>query len=418
MKAPDHQTISEQQARHREEERRQAARALLMTPLMTAAHDSFTAVHRHADALRAWFSREAGWTLHIERDHARLYKTPARLTDDSRGFPFFTRRHYVLLSLVCAVLERAELQITLRVLGEQLLALAADPVLGSENFSFTLRPVHERRELVTICRTLLSLGVLQRVAGDEEGYVRSGNDATHQGDALYDIRKRVLAGMLAAMRGPSTWPAGQAPVGLEERLASLVTGHHPDNEEGRRTALRHHLARRLLDDPVVYLDSLDDEQRTYFLNQRGSMAHRLCEMTGLFAEQRAEGLALTDEAGELTDIAMPSEGTEAHVTLLVAGYLDERVRNGSADVPREDIEHFLSENRSTYGSFWRKSAREPGAERELCELALRRLASLHLARFSGTHAQALPALARFSPASPELRSSDASPPTHQQESLF
>ena len=38
-------------------------------------------------------------------------------------------------------------------------------------------------------------------------------------------------------------------------------------------------------------------------------------------QQRAEGVALTDETGSLTDVAMPSEGTDAHVTLLVAEYL-------------------------------------------------------------------------------------------------
>lgn len=42
------------------------------------------------------------------------------------------------------------------------------------------------------------------------------------------------------------------------------------------------------------------------------MASRLCDALGLVAEQRAEGLALTDESGQLTDVAMPAEGTEAH----------------------------------------------------------------------------------------------------------
>ena len=422
-KPPDHRFINEQQARHRDDERRQALRALLMTPLMTPAHDSFTAVHRHADALRAWFSREAGWALHIERDHARLYKTPADLQDASRGFPLFSRRHYVLLCLSCAVLERAEVQITLQVLGERLMALAADPDLAATGFSFTLRPMHERRELVTVCRSLLALGVLQRVAGDEEGYVRAGSDAHHAGDALYDIRKRVLAGMLAALRGPSTWPAGQAPADFDQRLASLVAEHQPDSEEGRRTTLRHHLARRLLDDPVVYLDGLDEDLRAYFINQRGVMASRLCEATGLRAEQRAEGLALTDEDGELTDIALPSEGTEAHATLLVASFLCEQQEAGTRDVPRAAIEQFLAESRQRYGSFWRKSAREPGSERELCQLALQRLGNLQLVRHDDTHARALPALARYSlgqpdTASPRARRSDPETAPTNQDSLF
>ena len=327
----DSTTIGQQQALHQREEFTAALRALLMRPLMTPAHAEFAAVRRHAEALREWFVREAGWPLHIERDAARLYKRPADVRDASRGLPGYERRRYVLLCLACAVLERADPQITLRVLGDRLLALAADPALAALGFSFTLQAQHERRELVAVCRTLLELGVLNRVAGDEESFIHGGHggpDSLH--DALYDVHRRVLAGVLAASRGPSTWPADEAPATLEARLAALVVEPIPDSDEGRRTALRHHLARRLLDDPVIYLDRLDVDQRAYFMNQRGTMASRLCDATGLVAEQRAEGLALADEDGELTDVAMPAEGTEAHVTLLVAGFLSARQSSGTS----------------------------------------------------------------------------------------
>ncbi|MGJ7541507.1 TIGR02678 family protein [Variovorax sp. LT1R16] len=390
----DSQHIDRQQTRHRDDERSQALRALLMEPLMTPAHENFAAVRRHADELRAWFARETGWALHIERDCARLYKRPADLNDASRGLPGYERRRYVLLCLACAVLERADPQITLRVLGERLLLLASDPMLASRGFDFTLTAAHERRELVAVCRSLLTLGVLQRVAGDEEGFVRSG--AAEGADALYDVQRRVLAGLLAAVRGPSTWPAEQAPVGLEERLASLVAEHVPDSDEGQRTALRHHLARRLLDDPVVYLDTLDPELRAYFVNQRGAMAGRLCEAAGLVPEQRAEGLALVDEDGELTDIAMPAEGTEAHATLLVAEFLGSRSGPGTADpVAVADVVAFLAEARTRFGSYWRKSAREAGAEHELALVALERLQKLHLVSCTAGEVRSLPALVRF-----------------------
>ena len=125
----------------------------------------------------------------------------------------------MLLCLACAVLERADTQITLRLLGERLLFLAAEPELAARGFSFTLGTATERRDLVTACRTLLALGVLQRVAGDEEGFVRG--DGT-QADALYDVQRRALAGMLAAVRGPSTWRPEDAPANPEERLRALV----------------------------------------------------------------------------------------------------------------------------------------------------------------------------------------------------
>lgn len=400
----DSHDIGRQQARHRDDERTQALRALLMTPLMTPAHESFAAVRRHADELRAWFARETGWALHIERDCARLYKRPADLQDASRGLPGYERRRYVLLCLACAVLERADPQITLRVLGDRLLALAADPALASRNFHFTLGAAHERRELVAVCRSLVELGVLQRIAGDEESFVRSAGDAADSGDALYDVRRRVLAGLLAAVRGPSTWPAEQTPVSLDERLASLVAEHMPDSDDGLRTALRHDLARRLLDNPVVYLNTLDAELRAYFVNQRGAMATRLCDATGLVAEQRAEGLALVDEDGELTDVAMPAEGTEAHATLLVAEFLAGRSRaDAQAPTTLDEITAFLADARTRYGSYWRKSAREPGAERELTTVALERLLKLQLVARMADRIQPLPALARFALGETDIR---------------
>lgn len=396
----DSSSIGSQQTLHKREEYSSALRALLMQPLLTPAHAEFLAVRRHADELRAWFARETGWTLHIERDCARLYKRPADLRDSTRGMPGFERRRYVLFCLACAVLERADSQITLRMLGERLLTLAGDRALIERGFTFALLAQHERRELVAVCHYLLQLGVLQRVAGDEEGFVRNVGET---GDALYDVQRRVLAGLLAAVRGPSTWAAEEAPADLEHRLLSLVAEYTPDSDEGRRAAMRHGLSRRLLDDPVIYFDSLDADTRAYFLNQRGPMAARLCEASGLAPEQRAEGLALVDESGFLTDTAMPAEGTEAHVTLLVAEFLARRNRGKESilDSPVEpvteaDIAGFVREIRATYGRYWRKSARESGSEYELARIALERLWLLQLLECHNGIVTPLPALARFS----------------------
>lgn len=405
--------LGERQQRFQREEMRTALRALLMTPLMDSSDEDFAAVRRHADRLRGWFARETGWILHVERDGARLYKRPADLADPTRGLPGYDRRRYVLLCLACAVLERADPQITLRLLGERLLELAAEPALTSLGFTFTLGAQHERRELVAVCRTLLALGVLQHVAGDEEAFVQAAG-AAGQADALYDVQRRTLAGMLAAVRGPSTWTKAEAPTSLEERLHALVDEHVADSDEGRRTAMRHHIARRLLDDPVVYLDRLAPEVRTYFLNQRGAMAGRLGEAAGLVAEQRAEGLALVDETGLLTDLAMPSEGTDAHVTLLAADYLATRQRHhratdsgasahASATVREQDIAEFLRDARERYGRYWRKSARELGAERELAAIAVERLERLQLVERRADFVHPLPALARFALGDTEVR---------------
>jgi uncharacterized protein (TIGR02678 family) len=394
--APGNALLGELQAQQQREEFRNALRALLMAPLMTPTHDDFTAVRRQADKLRDWFSRETGWLLHVEREGARLYKRPADLLDATRGMQDFGRHRYVLLCLACAVLERADPQITLHLLGERILEMAAEPALADHQFTFALRSMSERRDLVAVCRSLLALGVLQRVAGDEDSFVQDHTGGA-QSDVLYDIQRRMLAGMLAAVRGPSTWLAAEAPLTLDERLRALVSEHVADSDEGRRTALRHCLARRLLDDPVIYADGLDVEAQAYFANQRGVMAARLCDATGLVAEQRAEGLALTDDPGTLTDVAMPAEGTEAHVTLLVAEHLASRARHGGAhaETSADAIAAYVRSAAEGYGRFWRKSAREPGAERELAQAALERLEKLQLIVRDAERIWALPAIARF-----------------------
>ncbi|KVT58256.1 TIGR02678 family protein [Burkholderia ubonensis] len=408
----DSQRIGELQRAQHQEEFRRALRALLLQPLMAPNHDAFPAVRRQAERLREWFARETGWPLHVERESARLYKRPADLANDKRGLPNYDRRRYALLCLACAVLERADPQITLQLLGERLMQLAFDPALVSCGFHFTLSTATERRDLVAVCRTLLDFGILQRVAGDEENFVHE--NGWMQSDALYDVQRRMLAGMLAAVRGPSTWRVEDAPIDFEDRLRSLVAEHVADSEQGHRDALRHYLARRLLDDPVIYSASLDPEYLAYFVNQRGAMAARLCEATGLTAEQRAEGLALTDESGELTDIAMPAEGTEAHATLLVAEFLAARLREAPeiALTSHGAVAAFLRDAAEQYGRYWRKSAREPGAEIELAEIALDRLERLQLIARSHREIRPLPAITRFALGDPEVRSktTDAAAP--------
>jgi uncharacterized protein (TIGR02678 family) len=377
--------------------------------------------------LRASFLREPGWMLEVERAGARLFKRPADLTSAVRGLNDYDRHRYVLLCLACAVLERADPQITLRLLGERLLQLAAEPQLAALGFTFALTSRRERHDLVTVCRTLLELGVLARVAGEEEAYVQSGGE---HADALYDIYRRALAGVLAAVRVPSTWAMQDAPVTLDDRLRALVEEPIADSEEGRRTAVRHRLARRLLDDPVVCIDGLGVEARAYFINQRGPMAARLCEATGLTAEARAEGLALVDETGALTDVAMPAEGTEAHAALLVANFLARGWRqlkldgrgavsgNGYAGptvpIRTADIVAFLREAKVRFGKYWRKSARTAGAEAELAEMAVMRLEKLHLVERRDGSVTPLPALARFYLGDPTFRT----PARHDEPALL
>ncbi|MEU7019462.1 TIGR02678 family protein [Streptomyces sp. NPDC046203] len=370
---------------------RKAARALLKHPLLHARGrhaDEFRLVRRHASELREWFDRNTGWSLQADAETARLRKIPGVLTDPThpareagRGATPFTRRRYVLLCLALAALERGEAQIALGRLADRIVLDAADPRLAETGIEFALERRDERLDLAAVVRLLLELGVLRRVAGEEEAYVSGA------GDVLYDVERRVLAGLLTSRRGPSTVHA--EPFG--DRLVELVAETALDSDELRFRAMRRSLTRRLLDDPVLYYDELSDTELGYLTRQRGFLTARITELTGLIAEVRAEGIAMVDPDDELTDLRMPEQGTHGHVTLLLAAHL----AGADAPVTHDALALKVRELAAQHGSFWSKSAREPGMETELVEQAVARLTALGLVSRTTHAVTARPALARY-----------------------
>lgn len=357
----------------RAEEFRRAARALLRRPLLRArgSHaDDFRLVRQHAAELRAWFERNTGWALQVDSEVARLRRITGVDTDPTHpardrrtGLPF-TRRRYVLVCLCLAVLERAEHQIALGRLAEQVVLAAADPELGAAGVDFTLADREQRTDLVAVVRLLLEWGVLARVAGDEDAFLKS------TGDALYDVDRRVTAALLVSRRGPSTVSAG----GFEERLAELNAEVLPDSDELRNRALRHTLTRRLLDDPVLYLDGLSEAESAYLTSQRGALTRRISELSGLVPEVRAEGVAMVDPDDDLTDLRMPEQGTDGHVALLIAEYLAGKGGTVAVTELHRQVAGWALE----HAGFWRRSATVPGAETGLVAQAVDRLVALGL----------------------------------------
>lgn len=384
------------------EGRQRAVRALLLRPVLRAETDGdvFRLVRRHADALRDTFDRLSGWRLVVEARTVRLLTSyvpqgptatavagrhPARV---KRGDPRFTRRRYVLLCLTCAVLERSDLQVALGRLADDIVLQAA----GLEGVAFTLTGREERGDLVAVIRLLVGYGVLTKVAGDEDSYTSGG------GDALYDVDRRVLATMLSTQHPPALVGAalGEGPA-IDAIEAALHEPPAAYTAEETNRRLRHGLIRRLLLDPVVYYDELDDAEREYLVKQRVELTTRIAEATGLVAEMRAEGIAMVDPDDALTDVRMPEQGTDGHATLLLAEHLATQGRCEIADLQRL-MKRLAREN----ASIWRKTTREPGAETVLVTDALDKMAGLGLVRLEDGAVEPLPALRRFAVAAPMI----------------
>lgn len=388
-------------------ERRRAARALLASPLLTARDDDFRLVRKHAAELAGWFADQAGWRLTVDAETARLVKKPAALDDATRPARApktkvpFTRRRYVLLCLALAALERSDSQTTLGRLAEGVLTGATDPALTEAGISFGMGRREERADLVAVVRLLLSWGVLTRVQGDEEAFVADGGN-----DVLYDVDRRVSGGLLATSRGASTVTAAS----FEERLTALAAEPLPETDDLRLRSLRHAMTRRLLDDPVVYYADLTEAERTYLISQRVSITRRITELTGLIPEMRAEGIAMVDPDDTLTDVRMPEQGTDGHVTLLIATKI---ATDGSAPTVPELI-RFVQAQAKAHASYWRKTATEPAAAADLAEQAVTKLEALNLvARIPDDHGQTRihprSALMRFAMAEPTVKKAGARP---------
>lgn len=364
-------------------ERRQAVRALLRRPLLLATDlgGDFARVRKHRDWLRLWFAQHPDWQLVTDGDAARLVKCPAHPGDATRpcrdvktGQPL-RRRSYVMLCLALAHLSRADRQETLGQTLQAMLGMAAaEPRLAAAGIRLDPDNQDARRDLVQALRLLVGWGVLTRVQGEEDRYV---TDAAH--DVLYNVNRPVLARLLAAARPPSLISETDFPA----RLTALVEGGLPvaADSDARHKRLRVRIFRQLLDDPLLSYDELDDDGKTYLDRQRGSILPEIENATGLIREIRAEGIAMTDLTGELTDYGLPEEGTEGHLTLLIATWLADLLREmPGTSVTFETVVARTASLIAEHHRRWRKNVREAGQDRALAALVIERLEGLALLR--------------------------------------
>lgn len=376
------------------DDKQRAARLLLRTPLIRSADEErYRLVRRHAGDLAEWFEINTGWALHVDSEVVRLEREPASVTDAThpfaarRGGAPFSRRRYVLLMLSLSVLERSDSQIALGRLAEQAMVVATAPELAGAGFVFELGSREERSDLVAAVQVLLEWGVLARVAGDEADFVQN------TGDALYDVSRRVLSQLLVTRRGPSTVVAPT----LNGRMTAVRDRGTAPTADLRNLRLRHSLTRRLLDDPVLYLDELDDDETAYLRSQRSLICRRITEFTGLVAEIRLEGIAMVDFDDDFSDVRMPEKGTEGHVTLLLAEFL---ARCGQPELAVDALVAHVRALAPDYAKYWRKGAQEDAVD--LVETALGRLLALRLVARDGDNIRVLPALARYALAAPTI----------------
>jgi uncharacterized protein (TIGR02678 family) len=398
-------SLTNQLAMAERDEVSRGIRLLLATPLISErrAPESFDLVRRRREPIKKYFEYYCGWSLVVEPrlGYARLAKVRA-VTDPSRparrhrsGRAPFDRRRYVLLCVVVAEL----LSVPVTTIG--LLADKVSRASGTDRIlaGFDTASRAERMAFVDVLRLLESYSAIEVVDGSTESYVDSS-----AAKVLYRVDTTLLMRLFAAPVGLS-----QLAVPLEEvaarfdELLSMVSrerrygtvieqsnGALPVSDTQRNLWLRHSIFRRLIDDPVVYLDDLSVGERSYLASPTGrQLLRRAAEQGGFLLEERAEGILLVDPDGLATDSRFPDDASNAKVAALQL--LDSI---GTTAVTTEQLQRTAATLLSRFPR-WAKAYRGEDGATQLVSDALEVLSGFRLVRVEGGLVHPLPAAARY-----------------------
>ncbi|WP_338896782.1 TIGR02678 family protein [Streptomyces sp. TG1A-60] len=294
-----------------------AVRLVLRHPLVTPGYPDRTAlatVRRWAAQLRTDLMEVFGYRLVTTADTARLQRAQDGL-DATRpaltraGRPF-DRRRYAYLVLTLAALGRHGAQVAL---GELADAVAADAVrVDGLGLDTARKP--DRDAFVDAVTWLTERGALTLADGSATAWAGDPERA----EALYDIDREILL-------------AVHHPTRVLQHLTSVTALLDSAGALGMsagRAAQRRDQARRarrlVLENPVAYYADADSG----LLGQlrAPALAEDLERLTGLAVERRAEGVALIDTSGRLSDIRFPGGGTVAQAALLLAARISAAVQ--------------------------------------------------------------------------------------------
>lgn len=274
-------------------ERRRAARALLLQPMLTDP-ELLRLVRRHRDELTRLFADGLGYRLVVEPHAARLFKaglgrdgTRPLLRRSGKPFP---PRAYALLCLTVAALTRSRSQLLVDELVAEVRAAAVDAGVDVD-----LDTVADRRALHAALLALVDLGVLAERDGDLEHW------AEQRTLSLLDVRRERLGLLVSAALG-----------GVEGPAELLDTAALPSAAGGARVAVR----RRLVESPVLSVTDLTEEQAEWWSRNRNRERDWFGDRFGLDLELRSEGALAVDPDDELTDLAFPGTGSTRHLALL------------------------------------------------------------------------------------------------------
>lgn len=366
------------------EELRSAVRCLMERRTLLAERpedrDMLSLVRRHAVPLRRWFNQQPRYDLTIEADWARLSKvagddTPRTGFSLGGGRPF-DRRRYVWLCLALASIDRMEdRRFRLGALAEEIEAFAHQEGVRAPN----LDQQGDRAAVGDVFRFLESEGVVQLTDGSLQSFVDDPN-----GDALYEVDRTLAVRLLSARRPPSACATA------DEMTAEV----YPPTRDGANARIRNRLWRRILEEPVVYYDTLTHEERAYLDGQWRTFQRDLADMCGLVFEMRVEGVAAIEPAMQSAAFPSSTAGSEAMALALVHRLLAQADSEAEGEPVSLSRVRLCLEPLMAHPRLRREYRAEGGVER-LLERVLEALDTARLIARTADAVVPLPALRRY-----------------------
>lgn len=346
---------------HQLPEFQRAARVLLGRPLITnATMDDFRLIRRWESILRTEFGQKFGYRLDVSRTAARLLRRPTSLTVHRAARlttgRTLTRWAYIYFALILAALEQPGTQ----VLASELLDRIVQSGRGDDRLRLDATEFAQRRAFRDAVRYLEQLGVLKVRDGDID-------TLTNDGQVLFDIDRDAAAMCLVA-----------SPSILREvkTVADFIDEPVPLGMEARARSARQRLNRRLIDQPVVMLDDLDNDEVELAWKNRRREADNIARVTGCDIEIRREGMALIDHHIEpISSRRFPGADAIAHAALL---WLDELIAAIEQEAPALARERWVSLSNGVADRCWnvtydryasrfnQKARQQPEQFREMC----------------------------------------------------
>ena len=168
-----------------------------------------------------------------------------------------------------SALESVGTQTSISALADEVTRIRA----GDDTLPVDLTVFEQRRAFVDAVGSLEQLGVLTVVDGATEAFLSTTDESG--GDALYDVDADAAGHLLVSP--PSVLAGIDAP---EDFLIEA----YPTTPDGDAARVRHRVIRRLLLQPAVYFDELDEEDRNFARHRRGRLRDEIERLTGRPAE--------------------------------------------------------------------------------------------------------------------------------------